>query len=110
MVAWNQISDVMRFMVHKHFCFGLITAFVCGVGDWVCGGVLSLRGQLIDFNQDIRPILADQCYPCHGPDRNKRKADLRLDLPDGLTVLGEEGAILVPGDPEASLNATRGDF
>ncbi len=93
----------MRFLVHKRFCIGLITAFVCGAGDWVCGGALSPRGESIDFNQDIRPILADHCYPCHGPDRNKRKADLRLDLPDGLTVVGKEGAILVPGDTEASL-------
>ena len=93
----------MRFLVHERICIGLITAFVCGVGEWACVGGLSLRGQSIDFNQDIRPILADHCYPCHGPDRNKRKADLRLDLPDGLTVVGEEGAVLVPGDPEASL-------
>ncbi|MCB0668656.1 MAG: DUF1549 domain-containing protein, partial [Saprospiraceae bacterium] len=34
----------------------------------------------IDFNFDVRPILADKCYACHGPDENARKADLRLDL------------------------------
>ena len=80
-----------------------ITALVFGVSDWLCGGSLILHGQTVDFNQDIRPILADHCYPCHGPDRNKRKADLRLDSPDGLTVPGKEGAILVPGDPNASI-------
>ncbi len=38
----------------------------------------------IDFNREIRPILSESCYQCHGPDHNKRKADLRLDTRDGL--------------------------
>ena len=38
----------------------------------------------VQFNRDIRPILADNCYSCHGPDKDKRKAGLRLDTKDGL--------------------------
>ncbi len=44
----------------------------------------------VDFRRDVRPILADTCYKCHGPDANTRKADLRLDQRAG--VLGEEAS------------------
>ncbi|MFO0906624.1 MAG: DUF1553 domain-containing protein [Pirellulales bacterium] len=52
----------------------------------------------IQFNRDIRPILAEHCLQCHGPDRLQRKADLRLD--DRQAAI-DHGA-LVPGKPDAS--------
>ena len=53
----------------------------------------------IGFNKDIRPILADNCITCHGPDSAARQAGLRLDRRDGLI----EKRILVPGNPAASV-------
>jgi len=56
----------------------------------------------IDFNREIRPILSASCYQCHGPDHNKRKADLRLDTHDGLFRVVEGTTVVAPGKPETS--------
>src|SRR6266480_3057494 len=37
----------------------------------------------VEFNRDIRPLLSDHCYACHGPDKIKRRARLRLDIESG---------------------------
>jgi hypothetical protein len=51
------------------------------------------RSRKIDFNRDVRPILSDACFACHGPDRKKRKGDLRLDVRDATI---EVNKIIVP--------------
>ena len=48
-----------------------------------------LRAEPIEFNRDVRPLLSEYCFACHGPDKNQRKADLRLDTREGL--LGKIG-------------------
>ncbi len=57
----------------------------------------------IDFNRDIRPILSDKCWACHGPDAPNLKIKLRLDSESGIKAeLGRGRRAVVPGHPEQS--------
>ena len=75
---------------------------------WVGAGVgaaaaVSAQPDRVSYNRDVRPIMSDTCFRCHGPDRNARKADMRLDLRDEATRPTRSGRTpIVPGDPDKS--------
>src|SRR5262245_41794329 len=56
----------------------------------------------IDFNRDVRPILSDKCFACHGPDANHREADLRLDVEKDAKAERDGTHAIVPGKPDES--------
>ena len=76
---------------------------VAALLGWLVAHGFSDEPKQLQFNRDIRPILSDNCFACHGPDSNKREADLRL---DDRTAAIEAGAI-EPGRIESSELITR---
>src|SRR5215831_12211344 len=74
------------------FCLWLLAAFLAA----------SAYGA-VSFNRDIRPIMADTCFRCHGPDKNARMAGMRLDIREEALKKTATGVTpIVPGDPENS--------
>jgi hypothetical protein len=79
---------------------------------WLAAGLLLIspsapaadKGKAkIDFIRDIRPILSDNCFACHGPDEKERKGKFRLDIAEDALKPGKSGEIaIVPGAPEKS--------
>jgi hypothetical protein len=69
---------------------------------WAGAAAVCASPEPVRFNRDVRPIFSDNCFSCHGPDKAKRKAKLRLDTKDGLFSAIENRYPVVPGHPEQS--------
>jgi hypothetical protein len=72
-------------------------------GAIVLLSAIAEAAQPVEFNRDIRPILSDKCFTCHGPDAANRKTKLRFDIESGAMIELREGKhAIVPGDPDKS--------
>lgn len=78
-----------------------IVAFA--VVTWgTCSVMLAAAPESVSFNREVRPILSNNCYYCHGTDSNHRKGDRRLDTPEGAMADIEGVKAVVPGKPDDS--------
>jgi len=89
-------NNCFRFKMQYLTLFGVIFSAIVFVG---MTELMQAQETSVNFNRDIRPLLSDRCFHCHGPDEEDRQEGLRFDQRDG-----EEGAlnVLVPGDADAS--------
>jgi hypothetical protein len=90
----------------KYIIFGIVlvvAGLLYGVID--VAKAKKEKENLISYNRDIRPVLSDKCFSCHGPDVSKVKAGLRLDIPASAFAELEKNKghfAIVPGNPDKS--------
>jgi len=95
-------------MKKKFLYLGLLSGAVAflAVSCFKKNGVLQSQSgnEAVSYNFDIRPILSDKCFACHGPDSKKREAGLRLDLAESAyaKLKDGKGVAIFPGKPEQS--------
>src|SRR6267378_2480747 len=91
----------LHFSVMGHFRkFGLAASIIFVVTQIYCA---ELAPGAIQFNRDVRPILSENCFPCHGADSAARKASLRLDrFEEAIAPRKDSQPAIVPGKPDGS--------
>lgn len=92
-------------IVHKIVIIGSLLLFIVGFQNCKNAKISEEKIDIVDYNYHIRPILSDRCFKCHGPDANKREANLRLDTEAGAYAALKDSPgkhTLVKGNPQMS--------
>jgi uncharacterized protein DUF1553/uncharacterized protein DUF1549/concanavalin A-like lectin/glucanase superfamily protein/cytochrome c len=103
-VLWFLVPYFMRsknYLVASFIILGFLTFTTDPVTSAQQAGA-SASGN-IDYQRQVRPILSDNCFHCHGPDAATRMVNLRLDTKEGAFEKRDNGSVIVPGNPNGSL-------
>ena len=98
------------YLIVPLLCIWGLKVLLSGPSSEMSGGQTSLEvseavPEIISYNFDVRPILSDKCYTCHGPDAEARQANLRLDTEEGAFGVAKNLSnlpIIKSGDPKGS--------
>ncbi len=104
---WQQVPEIVRTknMPMRSQIVCLTWLLMLATNSLVVYGIE--QGGSVNFNRDIRPILSDHCFTCHGPDEQQRVGDLRLDRRDVAFAEHDGQRAIVPGDLAASMLVQR---
>ena len=86
----------------KNSRLSALSFWMGGILFWISWVPLHAQETKLDYNRDVRPILSDRCYRCHGPDADNQKSEFRIDTFESATADLGGYAGIVPGDVNAS--------
>lgn len=105
-----ELPEASRHLLRAGCLWGCLLA-LAAAADAPATGAVPQNGEApppVDYSRQIRPILSNNCFKCHGPDEKERKGGLRLDLRDAALKAADSGeAAIVPGKPAESTLVAR---
>ena len=106
LISKNTMNDFIQYFSHARFIkTSLITLILLTLAYALTARVTAIAP--VRYGRDVLPILAANCFSCHGPDEKNRKAGLRLDVEAEAKAKRHSGFPIAPGQPEKSLLLTR---
>ncbi len=97
------VTSIQRTLLAEYYMTRTLPNFAVavavGLSVWLSAGSCAFAAETLQFNRDIRPILSQNCFQCHGPDEKSREGDFRIDVRESALAKADSGGRpIVPGD------------